>query len=385
MKNIVYNRTLLYYDGPIVIVVSDSVGSKYICVLTEREEEDKYLCVPISERRIKELLLGEHDLRNIFIEPEIDEYYLLGFNNYEKIEKELSPTQKSDINNEWYPLPETFLNFLPAVVNTEEIARESIEQNTAIIHLAFDPPEAKSKPIISTQLLIKGLSIYQSIIRAAYKKAIKDLPREARRILDLPENYQTEVFGFSPSSFKVHIKAKTYADMFSNVDICRALEIIDTLLKNADDPEITLEILKDNKGHIASNYRKLIEYIIENNTPITYSWTVPKSDKIHTSYIYKKQAVDIYEKMITAVELNSEEIVVIGEFTKVDVEKNLWKIMDDEGKHYSGSISEKVKISLKGVTAGIKKYSFKLEETIEESEISAKEKYIYKMIEINKL
>ncbi len=386
MMKISKTRTLLYYDGPVLFVGQDSVNTSYLCLLIKKtEDRDKYLCVAISPTRLNSLIVGDVDLRVVFENPEVQSYYSLDVADAAPDDLTLVILDQENLDKTWFPNPGTYLSKVPEQVKSEAIAKEAIGKKTAIIHLSLSPPESISEHVISTPLLVKGLLLFQNIVRVSFKKAIKTLPREVRTRLDIPDNYMTEVYGFSPSSFKIHLRAKTYTDLLGKADIERGLEFIDEMVSLADDLDKTLEYLKQNRGHVANYYIKLLEFIIENNSPVSYSWTSPHLKKVKSYSIYKRQALPIYEKAMAMKELGTEVIQFAGEFTKVDIERNMWTVKNDEdGKHYSGGMKEPG-ISLRGVTAGIQKYRFTIEERIEESEVTGKEIYSYLLVSYQKL
>lgn len=94
------SQILVYYDCPQVFVAEDIVGTKYLCLLVSCEDSiSKHICTKISDKRLLKFVLGDLDLRLIFEEPEIPEYYT--FDNLEE-----------SINADLYlkkQLPEEFL------------------------------------------------------------------------------------------------------------------------------------------------------------------------------------------------------------------------------------------------------------------------------------
>jgi len=380
-------RNLIYYDGPVLFLGEDLLGVKYLCLLIEKyPDRDKYLCVSIPPKKLSCVLLGEEDLREVFENPEIPPYYLLDILDEQPDILQLTPIPDKQIDKAWFPQKETFLIRPPEQIASEKIIKDAVVQNAAIIRLSLSPPESILEHVISTPVLIKGLIIFQNIVRATYKRSIRGLSRELRTRLDTPENYTTQVYALSEGSFEVQLRAKSSINLFKKAEIERGLELLDEIVSLSDDPDKTIDILKKNRGHVANYFIKLLEFIIENNSPVSYSWAAPSTDKIKLRSISKVQALPIYEKAIEMKELAVEIIRLIGEFTKVDIEKNAWTIKSDEDeRHFSGGIKEGSTVSIKGVTAGIQKYSFVIEERIEESEATGKEIYTYFLIEYRKI
>lgn len=76
MRFLSHVETLLFYDGPELFVGRDQLGTSYVCVLVElNEETDKYLCVPVSPSRLNHLRTGDLDLREMVEHAETGEAF----------------------------------------------------------------------------------------------------------------------------------------------------------------------------------------------------------------------------------------------------------------------------------------------------------------------
>src|SRR5215204_3147130 len=69
-------QILLMYDVPELLLVKDEVDTNYLCLLVSKTEQEwLYLSVSISSNRLLTFFRGKIDLRNVFENPEIKEYY----------------------------------------------------------------------------------------------------------------------------------------------------------------------------------------------------------------------------------------------------------------------------------------------------------------------
>ena len=80
------------------------------------------------------------------------------------------------------------------------------------------------------------------------------------------ENYRLEVFRFSPGSFRIHLQSQMAPDMFGRSSISGALERIDDLAEVIKSPEASLELVQENRGHLASAYTTLLGFISETDS-----------------------------------------------------------------------------------------------------------------------
>src|SRR5215210_2680054 len=143
-------QTLVYYDGPQLMVATDPVGTKYLCMLTEEiEERDRFVCAPISNARLAEFEEGKLDLFQIFANPEMGELYE-GNAEYSVDEFTLVVEPAGQIPEHWYPQEGFFL--VPREV-AETVTAEARERGKAIIRFALNPPEARDALQIEVQRL----------------------------------------------------------------------------------------------------------------------------------------------------------------------------------------------------------------------------------------
>jgi hypothetical protein len=385
MKKVKYIETVIYYDVPQLFIVEDEVNLKYLCVLAEHSEETfNSLCVPISNNRLRLIKEAQYDIGLAFKEPEINEYFLLSIKN-ESDELSLNNLLFENITPHWFPELDFFYPIEETV--TEEIVEESIKKFRGIIHLSLNPPESASENKINTQRLSSALAYFQSLIKQAHKKAISTL-KEKSKYLD-PEYFETEVFSFSPGSFKVHIQSKQTADFFGFSSISLALNKIDELLRNPDDLAGSIEIMKQNKGHLISSLIHLLDFIIKNETPITYNWTTPEIKKPQIKSISKTNAEKLYVELTKVEEMSSEEIILLGKVIKADSKYGTWAILNEEDNRiYNGLLSDKYPVTLSGIIIEEVKYKFICEEILEDVFSSGKEKrkiYLKEYVAISKL
>lgn len=120
-----HKRTLCYYDGPQLFLAHDQSRTPYLCLLVENADEfDRFLCVPVSEVRLREFYEGRIDLRQIYAEPECKELYYADFVDNFDAEMHLVPIQYNDLPEEW--LPEAGFDWNSLEMNDDAMIQEAI-------------------------------------------------------------------------------------------------------------------------------------------------------------------------------------------------------------------------------------------------------------------
>ncbi|MBM3334887.1 hypothetical protein FJY63_09520 [Candidatus Sumerlaeota bacterium] len=363
-RTITLKESLVYYDGVQLFVAADQIDTRYLCVLIDRgTEADTFVCIPISAGRLDDFCAGEIELREICEKRETPEVYLAGIGDA-FAEAELEEVPDGKLQEEWLPAPGFF--FAASDGGDEEIAREATRRHRAIVHIAASPPEARGEVRISTSHLSEILSVFQTTLKHAYRKAIAGFDKATRKLLESPDNYAMDVYGFSPGSFTIQLQSKRTADMFGYVAVCEALKKLDELTENADQPDSVMSAVQRNAGNLAGSYLKLLESIIRNDAPLSYSWAAPDRAKSVTRAITKRQAVPLYDRLSVRRELTGENVELIGRVVKADVTSGSWALQSDDGKKHNGTIAEGSGIALDGIVIRTQKYRFACVQHIEE-------------------
>lgn len=369
-------ETLIYYDGPELFVGVDQLGTSYLCLLVDANEKNElFLCTGISRVRLSEFRIGAIDLRRIYEAPESGELLTANIydSNCETIE--LIPIEISQILPQWLPDP-GFIYTATYPVNSV-ILQETIDRNRAIIHYSINPPESRDETKIAAETLAQGLKLFQRLLRYAYRKTLRNLNLATRNALDIPEYQTVNVFAFSNGSFTLHLESAALADGLGYAEIAKALNRLDIITANINDPEQTLEVLKGNKGHVATAYRDLLGFIVENDAPLTYEWVMPELKEPIRRSIPKSSAEVLYELLKEKENLGEEAVVIEGVVVKVDVEYGTWRILDDyKGKEFSGRCDLTTDVHLGGITVETQRYRFYCVERLEEDRGSGREKSI---------
>lgn len=365
--------TLFYYDGPQLITATDPVGTKYLCMLAEElEDRDKFLCVQISSARLIAFEAGEVDLLQIFRNPEAGDLYE-GDAEYSADEFSLTAKPAQQISEDWYP-QEGF--FLEPLKSGEVVAAEARARSKAVINFAFNPPEARDALQIEVEHLASGLHIFQNLVRHAYNKAIRGLSRATRELVSDKINYQMEVYGFSEGSFTVNMQSKLSTnDLLGSVDIEKALQLVDDAVAASSDRDQAISFLRAHTEHFLTAYRSLLEFIVENDSPLKYERATPRftTDKRRTMSV--DVATELYDILTSQAYLTTELVTLVGIVTVINTNNNTWAILDEEeGAEYSGKVAPDSPINLDGITAGTERYQFECEERLMEFTATGKEK-----------
>ncbi len=369
MRKLSYRDSLVLYNGLQVFVADDQFGTKYVCTLIEQTEAyDKYLCSPVSNSRLTSVLEGVLELREIYVNPESDELVIIESPGGDLHGLPGTPVTMQQVPPHWLPQPDFFLR-LEKPPNIE-VVEEAYNRSRAIIHCRLDPPEARNEPKISAENLSQATKLIQRLVKHAFRRAVRGLDKDIRDTITLPENYQLEVFAFSPGSFTLHMQSALPADLVGYVQVSKALEIIDKVTSLATAPSETVDQVSQLGGHFATAYKDLLKFISDTESHLEYEWAVPEKQTTIRRKISSVQAKPLYEALVQRTDIGKEMVRLLGKLTKVDEKLRTWRLVSEEdGKEHSGS-SE---IELAGLIIETQRYEFFCEERLEEERGTGKE------------
>ncbi|VVP89959.1 hypothetical protein PS918_03136 [Pseudomonas fluorescens] len=355
MKAIQLLHVLLDYDYPQVFVARDAIGVRYVCMVAEEVEHGPvFLCVPVSDYRCRELLTGKIDLRHVYENPELSEFYQASPDDLtEPFGIEL--TRFNVAPQDWLPDPGLVFQY------DDEVLIKAQELNATVAFASLAVPEASHEARIRTRKLSEFLAIYQGVLRNLARVAAKS---NGKAIPKGDEPYESDVFGFCPGSFTVQVRSAESCDMLGeNKALISAFTKLNEFLALADKPDEAVRFLLGIKGHAASSLISLLNFIAENDCPFANTWSTPGMRSSSKSKIRVASAQNVIQRCRHREDLGVEDIALTGIVDSAKVSTSTWRI-DVDGVAYSGGIKDGSNLNLAGITVG-NRYTFHCQEKIE--------------------
>ncbi len=367
-------QILVYYDIPEIFIATDEVGTKFICLLVDVDNESiLYISTAISSNRLTEFINGNEDLREIFVNPETNQIY--SFDNISDI-IEASALENIELSEDY--LPEAGFKYKKPLDDNKLILNEALEKNNAIVHLAVS--DSNDNYSIDADDFGDIVKLYQVIIENSFKKEISRQSIKNKKEYYIPQNYKLRAFASSYSSFNLHMFSTSQVDLFGNSIIELGLLKFEEIIRDFDNNDEYIESLRSVKGHTISSLRKLIKKLIDCDIKIKHKWYSLGQENVHFSILNKAKAEKIYEILNLTEELAEERKEFEGYFVQVDVEKGTWRIFNiEDEKEYSGEVQGDL---LQGVTVKTENYKIDCLEIIEELKVAEKEKVKYILTKI---
>ena len=372
MKTIVHHSTLFYYDGPHVFEARDAIGGHYIAVMVGSEppgavanavrgQGERCLVAGVAPDRLRLFRSGAIDLRSLLLESVPDERYLAAVDSAIDQPLRLEPLTTPLADCGLLPDSGFLLYDRPA---EDHVLKEARARNNFVIELVTEPPEAASRHRIRVSTLAGILIRVQALVKYAYRAVIgTDCRRQDDDMLDV-------VVPASAGSFQVILEASNSPDLLGGNDLGRALPRVDLLFENTASASATLAVVKENRGHLAGAYLKLLCFLVQSGTGLRYSWAEPAFERPITRSVSQVDAGRLVEVLSTVDRLASEEVTVEGAFERFNRGSGAWGLLTEEGRR-TGKIASGGP-SLDGLKVG-GRYRFHCEEEIEEIDITGRE------------
>lgn len=365
MKKLTFSKTLYFYDEPQVIELRDAYGGSFVAVLVD---DDQYVATGVAPETLRRFREGAVDLRTAMLEFGESEWYLsLG-------EIDFSKTLEFEVSSE--PLSTT--EYLPevgftlhAVSDADQTLAESQIRNNLVLEISVTPPEAANEHRIRVNTLAGLLFNFQKLVQHAYGAACRELSATAKQKIETNKGHLLDVVvPATEGSFRLLLEAAQSPDMLGQAEVARALTRVDSLFRACETPKSALATMKQNRGHLAASYLRLLAFLDEHKMGLRYSWAEPNLAAAIVNSVSMAQAASIVEVLAGVADLGAEEIILEGELHKAD-DRGQWRITTETGT-FSGSTREGGP-SLRGLRIG-GHYRFQCLEEIETHEATGREK-----------
>ena len=365
MKSIRHTHTLFYYDGPQIFEARDAIGGCYIAVMVGSDDpNERFLVAGVAPERLRQFRSGALDLRSLLIESDDEERYLatvaIGLDHPLALAR--LPTSMVDSGL----LPDSGF-VLHDHLTSDSVLREARERNNLVLEIAAEPPEAATEHRIRVNTLAEMLSRFQTMVKYAYRAAMKG---DQSRYRQAGDGMMDVVVPASAGSFQVVLEAATMPDLFGGSELTRALRRIDVLFKDTASLQETLSAVKEHRGHFAGAYLKLLRFLVKQKTGLRYSWAEPKSDLPSTRAVSQTEASSLVDALSSVTNLGSETVALEGTFDRFNRGSGSWGLLTNEGKRL-GKVRHGGP-SLDGMEVG-GHYRFFCDEEIEEVDITGRE------------
>ncbi len=372
MKTVNYLRSLDYCDGPLLFEARDDIGGHYLGMAVEAAEgADAFAVVGVAPERLRRFRAGLIDLRDLVIEAGKQEWFFTDSSDFSQPLR-LSVKQSPLAASEYLPEAGYFLNDAPA---SGDILREAMVRGNLVMELIAEPPEALDNHKIRLQTFVGLLDRVQKLVHHAYNAELRDIAVNERPLVPKSEASMLDiVVPAAAGSFRILLAAGNQPDLLQGNELARALNRMDVLFDTPDDLDAAMDKARKNRGHLAGAYLRLLKFLGDRQTGLSYSWAEPRSTAAKRRFVSEAQAKALSEVLSKVSNLDVQQVQLTGEFVKVNRKNRDWGLELGD-KVVSGKLREDGP-ELNGLIVG-KRYEFNCEEELHIIEGTGKEKRVF--------
>ena len=371
MRTIRHSATLDYYDGPVLFEGRDRIGGNYVAVLGGSNDVDPvYAVVGVSPDKLYEFRNGKVDLRSLMIEAGSEEWFLATQNRVSG-DFELEP-QRSKLAASDY-LPGFGYTLDPATSSDVAVLDAARRRDNLVIELKAEPPESTDDHRIRLNNLVQLLELMQKLIGHAYNATQKDRGRRQTGGLLGNEALRMDVVvPAMPGSFCMLLEGVKQSHDSKESELALSLRRVDSLFEGigSSKPKSMIELLSHERGHLASTYMKLLEFLAKEKVGFHYTWAEPSFSCARQRSITAANARRISNSIAKSIEHESKIVTLVGRLVKADLKSGAWGL-ESGGRLYSGKLTHNRRL-IDGLVVG-RRYLFTCVEHIEVAPATSKE------------
>lgn len=323
----------LEYEQPELFTVSDAIGSKFLVMFVDAEN-NKWLMLPVSAAKLLKVEYGEITIKDAFIHPEINVkiiHYINGTYHEEIIDV-------NDIKDDYLPLDDARLNWdnLPMPIISDDLIHAAAARQKDIFDIRVISEETRDHTINAKKfgaLLIAAEEAIKSIATVRNRKAGVKRGLTAGCSLRYIGNYA--------GSFGIRLEGEDSSNLLDESRLTPVLNELFQMLEITELADIS-RLVKEKSFEYASALRKLLKYSSDNNAALNFSYSTPRA-RYHGQATwnsdFSKSTLKYLDQLISE-EVKSEEY--IGNLVSVSAKTNNFQF-ETETEEIKGKIDPSLK------------------------------------------
>ena len=354
---ILYTRTLDYYDDILVFEAKDAIGGTYVASHLEAVPSgNRYLLVGCKPEDLRLFRHGTKDLRSLIVESARYGWYLADLFDVEKplkVEEQIAGGIPEDyLPGDGYKIAEFEVD--------HETARRAREQDNVVIQISIEPPEASQGYRVRSDTLAGLLTRVENLTRYAAEQVAEEDEGPSPRTRETRNAGRLEILDISHGSIKVTMQAVSGLDTNRESMLEKALDQLDHLFNDLDSPDLMERDLSRYDPKVANACLRLMRFLRTKRTGFSYTWATPTSLRPShraVSLDRARRAAKELPELLVAInyeipkelpellvaisdESPEEDIILNGTLEMADEPGNRWRLRDPEQGVREGMVGE---------------------------------------------
>ncbi len=269
-------EVLDFFDKPLMLIVKNQVDNRFFIKLgNETEEEEVWVYIPVSRRRIEAIKTGAISIQNAFLHTENQSAFIIHLPFLETAEVVSETITSSEIPLSYLPPSDAKFSLpvrtLPILENIKIVANQ-LNRVVFRMHLYFENSLRTEAPInelggifISTQNMINSIG-----------QALKENYAKSGRVpFSIVGENELMLRGVGANSFEIELVSAKIPNVLGETEIDLAIQKFIELIGIGDDSNRLNTQLKALQPRVASNYYKFLDSITGSIESTKYDWASP--------------------------------------------------------------------------------------------------------------
>lgn len=377
------------YDGPKLFACIAPTDQRYLVLwLGDEDEQDLWLCVPVSETRLQQVRSGGISLRSACLNPESGTLWRVATEALGKIAsyRVVLPEELPDLD---LPAEGAALDCatetIPQVLETP--ALRAIQTGRDVWDYALEP-EGSLRNEVGVGVLSRSLQAAQQLLESlvasqeGYKSKFGKIP------LSVKADAELVAVGAFPSSFGLRLQSKVHADLFGTSKVGFAIRDLFTLVSLRDDAEKLKETLGEMGGRVAARYAVFLTALSSGKTDLKMAWASPTPEPIEERVdLSWKEAASVTERLLATIEELTEEFSIPVRLEGVNVHNKTFDLLAlGSLDRYTGRIEDSlVEAANKAAARVPAEYQAKIVQTQRVNAVTGEVTESYRLLALNEI
>lgn len=345
-----FEKVLQYYDGPRLLLQHSPAGQAYLAWWSDADSDtERWVCLPVSERRLYEVLSGVIPSREGIDNPEGGYVFVVDRNVEADSIVQMIMTQATALRDDSLPRSGARLN-IPMPAGPSSVL---IRDRAHLLDIRLESTSEDETGRISAKIMGLFAGNFQRLVDSV-GQAKSGNPTSRGSIPDaILKQTRLDPIEMYSGSLGLRFETNGQDDLFGESLIRNTLEGLFGLLDVGDDSAQLSSHLVELKSRVAKNYKDWLSTIEASVDAAYLNWKRPEQDEFRQAHINHEKARNIIGHIEAAAASTEDNIEIEGTFTAGNVRTLRFEISSsDTGERFEGSIDEEAIDEIEKVTLG---------------------------------
>ena len=374
----VLNRVLEYYDGPRLLLQESRAGQLYLAWWNASDESvDRWLYLPLSERRLHDVLSGNMPILEALHDPEDGSLVVVDVDvDTDSVLQALTTTAEA-LPSDSLPVAGTRHNIpLP-----EQFRRLPSQEGVHTLDLRLEGQPGQ----LAAELVGRFIGNLQRLLDSI-GQVVSEGPKSRGRVKkDILDHTRLNFVGTYTSSLGLRLETNRKEESSSKSLARLSLESLFELFEDNQQTLFSNRAQTVLSTRVATNYGNFLSTIESLHEPATIQWSLPWRSNIRKITITPGEAADARKKLSAITQDRQERLVLDGRFTAGSTRSGRFQFEASGADELLRVYVPRAKYRQLGpITLG-SHYQVALDPNLQINEATGEEKTTYTLIDISAL